>query len=128
MLADRTLPELTRDLVDQFGKLVSNEAKLAKAELAENVREFSAGLSRMVFAAALGAAAVTLGLFSLAYALAQQMPLWAAGLIAAALGGIGAYALFRSGKKALAPDTIALPKTTEQVSRDLRLVKEHVPS
>lgn len=127
MLAERSLPDITRDLVSHLGDLIQNEARLARAEAGENLRAASGGLFGLVFAAALGASAVTLGLFSLAYALAQQMPMWAGGLLAAAIGAVLAYVIFKNSKKALAPDTLALPKTAEQIARDARLVKEHLP-
>ncbi|MEJ0058750.1 MAG: phage holin family protein [Terricaulis sp.] len=128
MIGERTLPDLTRDLVTQLGDLVSNEAKLARVEVSENFRALSGGLVKLVFAAALAAAAVTLGLFALAYALAEQMPMWGAALIAAAVGGAISYFVFKGSRKTLSPDHLALPRTAAQVSRDVRLVKEHVPS
>lgn len=126
MLHERTLPDLTRDLVNQLTDLVRNEARLARAEVGEKIDSFSGALVKLVFAAALGAAGITLALFALAYGLANAMPLWLASLIAAAVAGIGAFFLFQSSRKAITPD-LTLPKTAKQVSRDLRLAKEHLP-
>jgi glycerol uptake facilitator-like aquaporin len=82
------------------------------------------GIVRAALGVALAGAAVTLGLFALAYGLGQLMPMWAGALIGALVGAALAYVLIKSGLKAASVDHIALPKTAEQVSRDLRLIKE----
>ena len=55
------------------------------------------------------------------------MPMWGAALIGAALGGIIAYLLVTSGLKSLSVERISLPRTAEQFSRDLRLIKDKTP-
>ena len=82
------------------------------------------GIVRAALGVALAGAAVTLGLFALAYGLAAIMPMWAAALVGAGVGAILAYVLIKSGLKAASVDHIALPKTAEQVGRDLRFIKE----
>lgn len=127
MQAERTLPELTMDLAAQVGDLMRNEVRLARAEAVESVKSMGAGIVRAAIGVALAGAAVTLGLFALAYGLSTVMPMWGAALIGAAIGGIIAYTLIKSGLKAASLDHIALPKTAKQVSRDLRLIKENTP-
>jgi hypothetical protein len=124
----RSLPELTADLAFQMGDLLRNEVRLARAEAMENIKDMGAGILRATLGIALAGAAVTLGLFALAYGLSLIIPMWAAALIGAVIGGLLARHLIKSGLKAASVERITLPKTTEQVSRDLRLIKENVTS
>jgi putative superfamily III holin-X len=124
MQAERTLPELTMDLASQVGDLLRNEVRLARAEAFESVKHMRAGVIRAALGVSLAGAALTLALFALAYALGQLMPMWGAALIGAGVGGVIAYLLVTSGLKSLSVERIALPRTAEQVSRDLRLIKD----
>src|SRR5688500_5205093 len=108
MQAERTLPELTRDLASQVGDLMRNEVRLARAEAMENVKQMGGGLARAAIGVALAAGALTLALLALAYALGEVMPMWGAALIAAVVGGGFAYVLIKSGLKAAAEADIAL--------------------
>jgi hypothetical protein len=124
MQAERSISELTMDLASQASDLIRNEIKLARAETFDSIRRMGRGIVRAALGVVLAGAALTLGLFALAYALGQFVPMWAAALIAAAVGGALAYVLIKSGLKAASVDRIALPKTAEQVARDFRLIKE----
>jgi Putative Actinobacterial Holin-X, holin superfamily III len=127
MQAERTISELTMDLASQAGDLIRNEIRLARAEAMENVKQMGGGVIRAALGVALAGAAVTLALFALAYALGQIMPMWGAALIGALVGGSIAYALIKTGLKAASITQVSLPRTAEQVSRDLRLLKENNP-
>jgi tetrahydromethanopterin S-methyltransferase subunit C len=127
MQTERTLSELTMDLASQAGDLLRNEIRLARAEAIENVKSMGGGIVRAALGVALAGAAVTLALFALAYGLGQVLPMWVAALIGAVIGGIIAYVLIKSGLKAASLSHVALPRTAEQVSRDLRLIKENTP-
>jgi hypothetical protein len=126
MQTDRSLADLTRDLASDAGDLVRNEVRLARAEAVESLKGMGDGILRAALGIALAGAAVVLGLFAMAYALAEILPMWAAALIGAVIGGIIAYGLVKSGLKAISVDRIALPRTAEQVARDLRSIKEKV--
>jgi tetrahydromethanopterin S-methyltransferase subunit C len=127
MQTERTLSELTMDLASQAGDLLRNEIRLARAEAIENVKSMGGGIVRAALGVALAGAAVTLALFALAYGLGQVLPMWVAALIGAVIGGVIAYVLIKSGLKAASLSHVALPRTAEQVSRDLRLIKENTP-
>ncbi|MBC7767610.1 MAG: phage holin family protein [Phycisphaerales bacterium] len=127
MQAERSLSELTRDLATQLGDLMRNEVRLARAETVETVKGLGGGVIRVAFGVVLAGAAVTLALIGVAYLLGEAMPMWIAALLAAAIGGIAAYLLVKSGINALSSDRIGLPRTAEQVSRDLRMIKEKTP-
>lgn len=127
MQTERTLSELTMDLAGQASDLLRNEIRLARAEAMENVSEMGDGIVRAALGVALAGAAVTLGLFALAYALGQILPMWAAALVGAIVGGVISYLMIKSGLKACSLKKVALPRTAEHVSRDLRLIKENTP-
>lgn len=128
MQADRTLPELTMDLASHAGDLIRNEIKLARAEAVESVKHMGSGIVKVALGVAFAGAAVTLGLFALVYALGETIPMWASALVGAAFGGVLASVLIKNGLKAASLDGFALPRTTQQVSRDLRIIKETVTS
>jgi hypothetical protein len=126
MQTDRSIADLTGELAANAGELFRNELRLARAEAVESVRGMGGGVVRAALGVVLAGAAVTLALFALAYALGLVMPMWGAALIGAAIGGAIAYWLVRSGLKAISVERIALPRTAEQVARDLRSIKEKV--
>jgi hypothetical protein len=126
MQTDRSLAELTKDLASNAGELFRNELRLARAEAVESVKGMGGGIVRAALGIVLAGAAVTLALFALAYALGEAMPMWAGALIAAVVGAGIAYWLVKSGLKDISVDRISLPKTAEQVARDLRTIKEKV--
>jgi hypothetical protein len=128
MQGERSISELTMDLASQAGDLIRNEIKLARAEAVESIRHMGGGIMRAALGVALAGAAVTLALFALAYGLSTMMPMWAAALIGALIGATLAYVLVKSGLKAASVDSLALPKTAKQVSRDLHLIKESTHS
>lgn len=126
MQAERSLTELARDLATQLGDLMRNEVRLARAETVERVKGMGGGLASLAAGALVSAAAITVALLGVAYLLGEAMPMWLAALLSAAIGGMGAYALIKSGLKSLSQDRMKLPRTAEQVSRDLRMIKENV--
>lgn len=127
MLTERTIPELTKDLATHVGDLFRNEVRLARAEAMENIKGMGAGATRAAIGIVLAIAAVTLVLFALTYLLAEAMPMWGAALLVALVGGGIGYVLIKSGLKAVAPQRLSMPRTAEQVSRDIRVVKENTP-
>ncbi len=126
MQSERTLPELTMDLASQVGDLMRNEVRLARAEAMDSVKSMGAGIVRAAIGVAFASGAVALGLFALAYALGESMPMWAGAFIAALVGATLAYFFIKSGLKAASVD-FAMPRTTSQVKADLRLIKENTP-
>jgi hypothetical protein len=126
MQSDRSLTDLTKDLAANASDLFRNELRLARAEAVESVKGMTGGIARAALGLVLAGAAVTLALFALAYGLAEIMPMWAGALIGAVIGGLISYGLIKAGLKAISVERIALPRTQEQVSRDLRSIKEKV--
>lgn len=128
MQTERSLSELTHDLAAQAGDLLRNEFRLARAEAMDNVKQMGGGIVRAAIGVAFAGGAVTLGLFALAYALGEVLPMWVAALSGAVIGGAIAYVLIKSGLKAASLSQVAMPRTAEQISRDLRTIKENTVS
>lgn len=126
MQTERSIPELTRDVAFHLGDMFRNELKLASVEATEGVKSLSGAFVLVVLGAAIGGAALTVALVTAAWALALVLPVWAAGLIVAAAAAIVAFLLIQAGRASLKPQSLSLPRTREQVSRDLKTISEHV--
>ena len=126
MQTDRSIPELTKDVAFHLGDMFRNELKLARTEATDSVRSLSGGLGLITAGAAVGVSALTLALLAAAYGLAEIMPLWGAAAIVAVTAAIIALILISAGKAALKPKKLSLPRTREQVSRDLKTISERV--
>jgi C4-dicarboxylate transporter len=127
MQTERTLPELTKDLASQAGDLLRNEVRLARAEAMQSVKQMGGGAARIALGVAIAGSAVTLAMLALAHALGETMPMWLATLLGAVIAGVASYVLIKAGLKAISADA-GMPRTAEQVSLDLRLIKENVTS
>jgi hypothetical protein len=126
MQTDRSIPELTRDVAFHLGDMFRNEMKLAKVEATESVKSLSGGVGLILTGAVVGVSALTVGLIAIAYGLAQTMPMWSAAAIVAVVAAIFALILVSAGKAALKAKGLSLPRTREQMSRDLKTISERV--
>jgi putative superfamily III holin-X len=126
MQTDRSIPELTKDVAFHLGDMFRNELKLAGVEATESAKSLSGAFVTIVLGAAVGGAALTVALISAAWALAGVLEPWAAGLVVAGVAGVIAFLMINGGKAALKPKSLALPRTRDQVSRDLKTLSEHV--
>lgn len=124
--AERSIPELTKDMAFHLGDMFRNELKLARVEATEGVKTLSAAVGLIAAGAVVGGSALTLGLFAVAYALASVMPMWGAAAVVAVLAAIVAWMLVKAGQKAMNSDELSLTRTREQVSRDLKTLSERV--
>lgn len=127
--AERSFPELLRELGDELSTLIRQELALAKVELAEKGR--AAGASAGMFGAG---AMLALGAFfaltaAVIAALALAMPVWAAALVVAAIYGIAAYVLAQRGREQLKEAAPPIPEQTAQtVKEDIAWVKMRAKS
>lgn len=126
MQTERSIPELTKDMAFHLGDMFRNELKLARVEATESAKSFSGGLGFIAAGALVGVSAFTVALIAIAYSLAQTMPMWSAAAIVAVVAAIFALILLSIGRAALRPKNLSLPRTREQVSRDLKTISEHV--
>lgn len=122
----RSIPELTKDVAFYLGDMFRNELKLARVEATEGVKSLGGGVGQIAAGAAVAISALTLGLLAVAFGLSELMPMWAAAAIVAVVAGLIAWSLVKSGQKAIASKDLSLPKTREQVGRDVEAIKEQV--
>lgn len=123
---NRSIPELTKDVAFHLGDMFRNELKLARVEATEGVKSLGGGVGQIAAGAAVGISALTLALLAIAFGLSQIMPMWVASAIVAVAAAILAWSLVKAGQKALAAKDLTLPKTREQVGRDVEAIKEQV--
>ena len=126
---DRSVAELTKELVRDVSELVRRELDLAKAELAEKARNLGRGIG---FAAA-GAVLllVTLGALTATaiIALATAMDTWLAALIVTIVVGVIGTVVLLVGIKTLRRGTPPVPdQTVESVKEDIAWVKTRAKS
>lgn len=126
MQTDRSIPELTKDMAFHLGDMFRNELKLATAEATDGVKSLGGAVGQVATGAVVGTAALTVGLMALAFGLTEFMPMWASAAIVAAVAGIVAGTMVKAGQKAMANKDLSLPRTREQVSRDIENITEHV--
>ena len=124
--AERSIPELTKDMAFHLGDMFRNELKLARVEATEGVKSLGGAVGLIVAGAVVGASALTLLLLAVAYGLSSVMPMWGAAAVVAILAGILAWMMVKAGQKALKPDELSLTSTREQVSRDIKTISERV--
>ena len=123
---ERSIPELTKDMAFHLGDMLRNELKLARVEATEGVKSLSGAVGMIAGGAVVGVSALTLGLFAVAYALSSVMPMWGAAAVVAVFAAIVAWMLVKAGQKAMNTEELALTRTREQVSRDLKTISERV--
>ncbi|HEY0103892.1 MAG TPA: phage holin family protein [Brevundimonas sp.] len=125
---DKPIGSLLQDAAGDIGSIVRNEARLAQAEIKENLHRAMTGAISALLGAVVLIPALTLLLFSLAYALDDYdvVPRWAAALIAAAVGAVIGAILLARAKAALKPAALAPSRTADNLKQDAQLVKEQV--
>jgi hypothetical protein len=126
MQTERSIPELTKDMAFHLGDMFRNELKLARVEATEGMKSLTGGIVLIAGGAVVGIAALTVAFLAIASALSLVMPMWMGSAIVAGAGAVIALALILSGRAALGPKELSLPRTREQVSRDFKNISEHV--
>ncbi|HEX2376320.1 MAG TPA: phage holin family protein [Gaiellales bacterium] len=126
---DRSLAELTKELLRDVSALVRSEIQLAKAEVAEKGGRLAGGVGlaaagAVVLLAMLGALVATAIL-----ALATTLPAWLAALIVAIVIGIIGGLLVLLGVRALRRATPPVPEhAVDSVKEDIAWVKTRAKS
>ena len=120
------IPRLLGDAVEQLGKLVQNEAQLARAEISAKVTQAGIGAAYLAGAAMLVIPVLVVLLIALALWLSGAFALSAAAsyAIAGAIGAVVAGALGLMGMSYLKPDNLTPKVTMRQVERDIQTAKE----
>lgn len=123
-----SIPDLTKELVGHFGDMVRNELKLARTEATESAHKMGGGLIYIGVGAAFAAAAITLICMAGIEAFPADVPRWATYAMTGIAAGIASLIFMQTAKASIAPKSLTLPKTREQIGRDVQTLKEHLPS
>jgi hypothetical protein len=119
------IPGLLSDTAEQLGKLLQNEAQLARAELSQKMSQAATGAAYVIGAALLSIPVLVLLLIALALFLVQQgLSPALAHLIAAGVGLAISAVLAVVGARYLKPAELKPQVTLHQVERDIQTVKE----
>jgi hypothetical protein len=119
------IPKLFGDAVEQLGKLVQNEAQLAKAELAEKITQAGIGAGYIGAAAVLCIPVLVLLLMSLALFLVQAgLSPAVAHLAAAGCGAVICGILAMMGLSYFKAEQLKPNVTIRQIERDVATAKE----
>jgi nucleoside permease NupC len=117
---------LLSDAVNQLTRLVRGEVALAKAEVAQNVKNAGLGIALLVGAVVLVFVALNVLVVALVAALSSIMPAgWASLLVGLVLLGVAGLLAMR-GLNALKPENIAPSRTLANVQADAQTIKENV--
>ena len=120
-----TIPKLLGDAVEQLGKLVQNEARLARAELTQKITQAGIGAAYILGAALLCIPVLVVVLIALALWLTQLgLSPVVAHLAAAACGAGISIVLALIGISRLKPENLKPKVTMQQVKRDVATAKE----
>ena len=119
------IPGLLSDTAQQLGKLLQNEAQLARAELSQKVSQAATGAAYLIGAAVLSIPVIILLLISLALFLVQQgLSPALAHLVSAGVGLAISIGLALVGSRYLKPDQLKPKVTLHQIERDIQTAKE----
>ena len=119
------IPKLFGNAVEQLGKLVQNEAQLAKAELAEKITQAGIGAAYIGAAAVICIPVLVLLLISLALYLVQTgLSPATAHLVSAGCGAVICGVLAMMGLSYFKSDQLKPKVTIQQVERDVATAKE----
>ena len=123
----RAVVDLLGDAAEQLGKLIQNETRLAKTEMAEKLSQLTSGLTFLVGAGILMIPVLVMLLITLAVWFGQLglSPI-SAHLAATVVGAVISVLLALVGKSYLKPENLRPKATIEQVTRDINTTKELV--
>lgn len=122
----QAIPRLFGNAVEQLGKLVQNEASLARAEISEKLGQAKLGATYLAAAAIFAIPALVLLLIALAIWLSTAFALAPATayLIAGAAAIVVALVLAMTGMSHLKPENLTPKVTLREVERDIQTAKE----
>jgi uncharacterized membrane protein YqjE len=117
---------LLTDAINQLTRLVRGEVALAKAEVAQNIKNAGLGIALLVGAVVLVFVALNVLVLALVAALSAIMPAgWASLLVGVVLLAVAGLLAMR-GLNALKPENIAPSRTLANVQADAQAIKENV--
>ena len=124
MAEERSVSDVFQEILRNLQEMVRSEIRLAKVEIRGEVKQ---AVSSGVWIAAGGVAATSAWIFllwTLAYALATRMSMWAATLLVAVVMAAGAAALIMSGIRRAKRIRPIPERTVESVKENLEWMKQ----
>jgi len=119
------IPKLFGDAVEQLGKLVQNEAQLARVEMSQKITQAGIGAGYLVGGAILAIPVMVVLLIALALWLTQLgLSPVVSHLLAAAFGAVISVILALVGMSYLKTENLKPKVTIQQVKRDVATAKE----
>jgi len=121
---ERSVSDVFQDILRNLQEMVRSEIRLAKVEIRAEVKQ---AVSSGVWIAAGGVAATSAWIFllwTLAYALATRMSMWAATLLVAVVMAAAATALIMSGIRRARRIRVIPERTVESVKENLEWMKQ----
>ena len=97
--ANRPVSEVLQDILHNLQDLIRSELRLAKAEVSQDARQAAASAAWMGAGAVCGMSAWLFLLWTVAFAAAEILPMWAATLIVAVAMSLAAVVLLRVGRR-----------------------------
>jgi len=123
-----SIPELTKDVAHHLGDMFRNELRLARVEAVESAKSLTGAMVQIGIGTAFATAAITLAFLAAANGFAIYIPMWAGLVIVSIAAAIAAFIFIQSARHAISPKALSLPKTRDQIGRDIQSIKEHLPS
>jgi sporulation protein YlmC with PRC-barrel domain len=122
---DQPVSDLLKQVSEEGSTLVSQEIKLAKAEMADKAKDVGIGAGMFGGAGYVANLAAIALMLTIIFALAEAMPAWLAALIVTVLYAAAAAALALMGKKRIQQAGPPIPEqTVESVKQTIETVKE----
>src|SRR5579863_10188438 len=121
----RSISDIFSDVVVQFTSLVQSEARLARAEVSENISKAATGLGFVIGGAVLLIPALVILLDAAVAAITERghlAPYWSALIVGGAVLIIGLLLLAFGGSR-LRPSNMIPTRTLQQLQRDASVAK-----
>ena len=123
---EASLGDLFSDLAEQTGRLIRNEAALAKSELADTAAAAGRNVGFLAVGGFIGYAGFLTLMAALVVVLSYAMPLWLSALVVGAVLGIISYFLITSSITELKKTAWAPQQTIESIKEDAQWLKKQV--
>jgi hypothetical protein len=127
MRADKSIPELFSDLIDNLSRMFRQEVQLASREMTGSVQQASGAIGYLAAGALIGMSGLTI-LLGAAVAWLAWMglePRWGA-LLVGAVAAVVAAALAMKGIRDIKTTNVAPRRVMEQLQSDARVAKEQM--
>jgi hypothetical protein len=121
-----SLGDLFSDLAEQTGKLIRQEAALAKSELTDKASAAGKDIGMIAAGAFVGYAAMLAVVSAIIVLLAYVIPLWASALVVGVILGIAAYLMVTSGLSHIRNANWAPKESIESIKEDAQWLKNQV--